>query len=470
MSNTVQGKWEGLNPEERLATARAIVRKKWPYVMSTIYGFIPQPMSQAIEEMMIARGQRPTLMTTKGMVLAYSKSYVMELDVEELASGLVHEAQHILRGFFERVPLIPDEHIPIYGIAADMPINQDLKDAGWKMRDEWVYPDKYGFPPGKTSEEYYELLLKKKPPKNKNPGMCSGSCNAPVEIEVILDSEKDDQGNVIGRSLAERKRIVRRTFEETKQHIETKGRGSVPGWMQQLVDIEYRPSRIPWPDRLQSVIREMTGPIISGGDDYSLKHPSKRSYSRGIARPGLTDQTIVPLFIVDTSGSMSVKQMMAGIHETIAVLTQFGIDEGFLCQVDASVAEEPRRVNLSDLSGSIEFKGRGGTDFGPGFRAAIKMHPRPDLIFYWTDGDGYAPKTPCPIPTVWGVVPHSHHTRRPAPWGTVVTITENEAHPDDDEDNFQKPLAPPAGYYDWDDEEEQKDIDTDMSEYESDDD
>jgi hypothetical protein len=90
------------------------------------------------------------------------------------------------------------------------------------------------------------------------------------------------------------------------------------------------------------------------------------------------------------------------------------------------------------------------------------MHPRPDLIFYWTDGDGYAPRTPCPIPTIWGIVPDTHYTRRPAPWGAVVTITDDEKHAADDEENYLPPHEPPQGYKGYDDEVEEP---TDMGEY-----
>jgi hypothetical protein len=155
---------------------------------------------------------------------------------------------------------------------------------------------------------------------------------------------------------------------------------------------------------------------------------------------------------------------MAGIDESIAVLQQMGIEEGWLSMVDAAVAMKPKRINFTDLMGEIKFLGRGGTDFGPGLRSAVSMHPRPDLIFYFTDGDGYAPRTPCPIPVVWGVIPYSHYTRRPARWGTVVTITDNESHPDDDEQSFKAPINPPVGYPGY--EEGETDEEPDPDEYE----
>src|SRR5580658_11247942 len=202
-----------LNPEEKLAVARATVRKKWPYIMSTIYGMIPRRESRF-----------PTMFITKGMVLAYNPKYVMEMSVDEVAAALVHESQHVLRGYFDRVLRIPEAERHIYMRAADLPINSDLKDAGWQTRDEWLYPETYGFPKGKSSEEYYEMLRKlPKPPPVSMLG--AGGCGSPNEmIEMELDREMDDQGNPVGRAPHERKAIIRQTMQEAKQHMEQRGR------------------------------------------------------------------------------------------------------------------------------------------------------------------------------------------------------------------------------------------------------
>lgn len=450
-------------PLEKIAVARAIVRKTWPYIMDTIYGMVPRASKNTIAG---------TIQISKGMVLSFDEDYINSLSKEVVASRLAHEASHILRGFFERVVLVDD--VRLYNIAADLPINSDLKKSGvWQMGDDGLYPSTFGFPDGKSTEEYYEMLKQKKQANDptlkailggKGKVGCGG-CACSDEDGEQLDEEKDENGNRIGRSAAERKNIVRQTVQAMKQHIEQKGRGNMPSAFAELVEMEHKHSRIPWRDRLAHIIRDLSGPIISGGDDFSMRHPSKRSYSRKLIRPGLIDQTLDPLFIVDTSGSMSPTQMMAGIDESIAVLQQMGIEEGWLCMVDAAVAMKPTRINFNDLQGAIKFQGRGGTDFGPGLRAAVNMHPRPDLVFYWTDGDGYAPRTPCPIPTIWGVIPHSHYTRRPAPWGAVVTITDDESHPDDDDNQLASPNQPPHGYPGY--EEGEVDQEPDLEEYSS---
>lgn len=490
-----------LTPGEKIAVSRQIIKRKWPYFMSTVHGLIPRPTENI-----------PTLCVTPGMVMGYNPGFVAEISLERLAAGIVHEASHVLRGYFGLLELVDEKDWDLLGIAADLPINDDLKAAGWDTASDWMYSASFGFPPSLTTMEYFDLLrterqkskdrLQKlidklsgesdgdgdgsgsggqKPGQKPGQqpgggggqgkgtpqqgqgqgqgqghshgkgGVGKGSCSGSKSLSSELDNEKNEDGKTVGRGAADKQRIIRQTIEETKQHMIEKGRGSVPSFLSELVDLEMKPSRIPWRDRIGWVIRETTGPIISGGDDYSMRHPSKRSHVRRLIRPGLVDCTPSVLFILDTSGSMSARQMRDGVDEAVAILSQLGIDEGFFCQVDAAVAEEPRKITLSELSQAIEFKGRGGTDFGPGFRAAMKMFPRPDILIYFTDGDGYAPRTPCPIPTIWAIVPRSHYTRRPAPWGLVVTITDDDKHPDDEEENFQAPLLPPANYEGWGD-------------------
>jgi predicted metal-dependent peptidase len=461
--------------------------------MSTVHGLIPRP-----------REDIDTMVVTPGMVMGYNPKFVAELSLERLAAAVVHEASHVLRGYFNLIDLVDEKDLDLLALAADLPLNDDLKTAGWDTAPNWMYSATFGFPPGKTTMEYFDMLRQerakgdklekllskllgdgdqdgggapgqqpgegggpgqgtpKQSPGQHGKGVGRGGCGGSKSLSGALDGEKDEDGKTIGRGSADRTRIIRQTIEETKQHMVEKGRGSVPSFLSELVDLEMKPSRIPWRDRVGYIIRETSGPIISGGDDYSMRHPSKRSHVRRLIRPGLIDCLPNVLFILDTSGSMSARQMRDGVDESVAVLSQLGIDEGWFCQVDAAVAEEPRKVTLSELSGAIEFKGRGGTDFGPGFRAAMRMLPRPDIIIYFTDGDGWAPRTPCPIPTIWAIVPRTHYTRRPAAWGMVVTITDDEKHPDDDEASFQPPIPPPTNYEGWGDGIDE----TDPAEYE----
>ena len=67
--------------------------------------------------------------------------------------------------------------------------------------------------------------------------------------------------------------------------------------------------------------------------------------------------------------------------------------------------------------------GRGGTDLRPPFEAQFLAKVRPDVVIYFTDGDGQAPNRPPLVPVIWCLTPLGH---RPAVWGREIRMTEGQ--------------------------------------------
>ena len=63
--------------------------------------------------------------------------------------------------------------------------------------------------------------------------------------------------------------------------------------------------------------------------------------------------------------------------------------------------------------------GRGGTDLRPPFEHQVLARIRPEVIVYFTDGDGPAPAMPPKVPTIWGLTAASV---APTQWGHVVHV------------------------------------------------
>ena len=69
-------------------------------------------------------------------------------------------------------------------------------------------------------------------------------------------------------------------------------------------------------------------------------------------------------------------------------------------------------------------KGFGGTDFRPVFKYIQKnMQAQPDLLLFFTDGFGDAPKQQPAYPVMWVL---THAGIRPAEWGRVVYFKKEE--------------------------------------------
>lgn len=420
-----------MSPEEHLAVGRALFRKKWPYAMSTLYGLVPVWTTDVV-----------SMANTPNMCLLINPEWLIKQSKEVVAAALAHEVSHVLRNFFLRVEGMA--HPETFNYGSDIAINEDLKRDGWVLGKDWLLAETFKFPLGKTGEEYYDLLLAMKdppgkkggkgkggsgtpdpnaPPGKHDHGIGQGHCRAPGAVGQKADQE-------FGRTPGDQQRILRQTAEEIKQHVQAKGRGSVPGFFSEWANAMDEPTRVRWQDKLTHLLRNATGRILAGGDDFSIRRPSKRSYCRGLLRPGLIDQQIVPFIALDTSGSMGEKELRVGLRETVSLCQQLGLDEAWFCQVDSAVAAPARLVTM-DFFNKVEIKGRGGTDFTPAFQEFDKVRPRPDILIYFTDGDGSVARTkPEGVEVIWAIVPSSYYRKRPAPWGHVITISDDPNQPD----------------------------------------
>ena len=441
------------SPEDKIALSRDYVSREAAYFSKILYGlrFVPVPGIG-------------TFATTPTLVTGYDPAYVEANMPDVLAGDIAHEIMHVLMEHFTRLSWCKDKKLA--NIAADLAINPDLRNAKkagkpvWKLHPTFVFPEHFDLPEGKTAEQYYKLLEdqkrkagggsnggKAKQPEEKSNGAGQGGEPDPNEGPpagervgagscggVANGVDPPGLAEVSGRSDVEVTALVMQTAKAIKDHAKAYGRGSVPGSLMGALSADRRRSKYNWRGALSSILRDCTGRIQSGGDDFSISRPSKRSFVRGIIRPGLIENLPIVAFVLDTSGSMGSRQIMEALTHVIAIFEALGIDEVWFAEADAAVAMNFRVVNMGFFQ-NLAIAGRGGTNFCPAFWAAQKLNPRPELIVYFTDGDGGAPAAPPPgMETVWCIVP-SYFNRRPAGWGHAVFIN----------DDPRRTLEPPYG-------------------------
>lgn len=117
----------------------------------------------------------------------------------------------------------------------------------------------------------------------------------------------------------------------------------------------------------------------------------------------------IVMAVIDTSASM-----VTALLEIIgAELSRLARDyQVTVVECDAEVLScYPYRGRIKTVVG------RGGTDLRPPFEAQFLARVRPDVIVYFTDGDGPAPSGPPPIPVIWCLTPCGS---RPATWGREI--------------------------------------------------
>ena len=414
--------------EIRMALARAATLQKAPYYAAVVHNFVFHPI-QGIG----------TMLCTKKMILGYDPEWACEGTVDELAADIAHECNHFLRRHFERGESVEDHGL--YNLAGDLAINPDLKNGGWSLCEKGnkaaVFPQKFGFPENLTTEAYYELLLQQKS-QNKSPstneradggsgqGIGQGHCgglagNAENEkLEKELDGIPD-----LGRSDTEINSAGHRAAGDIKEYAEQHGRSAIPASLLDSAARFTEESPIRWQDELASLIRDATGRMQAGGDDFSLRRPSKRSYVRGFLRPGLIESLPEVAFIRDSSGSMGAAQLTTAAREAYHIMAALGIEEVWFADADTQIAIPWARVGPTFFKNLTDAHGRGGTDFRPGIESATHLSPKPDILIYATDGDGTTTCMPPPdLTVVWAIVP-SHYNQAPATWGHTVIISDD---------------------------------------------
>ena len=194
-----------------------------------------------------------------------------------------------------------------------------------------------------------------------------------------------------------------------------RAQGNAPGAIEETIRQAHR-SILDWRSLLR---RYMTD---AARRDYSWSVPNRRFIDSGLYLPSMHSQGIDTIaIIIDTSASLpgeTLARFWAEVREITAELQPESI---YVLQVDA-VLQDAAQYPAGELPDSITIKGRGGTDFRPGFAWLHEQGVHPNCCLYLTDMecDSY-PDTEPPYPVAWvNWLPAGGPNR--APWGERIDI------------------------------------------------
>lgn len=176
--------------------------------------------------------------------------------------------------------------------------------------------------------------------------------------------------------------------------IEAKGGGSGAwsSFVQNILHPKIDPKVL-----LTMAIRQAVDQVSGGHDDTTYRRPSRRQSIGGVIRPSRV--ALVPRIcvIVDSSGSMSQKDLGYALGLIGKVLSGFRLRDGVQVMIgDARVQScekvfDPKRLAI---------KGGGGTEMDRLIVEAAKLTPQPQLIVVATDGVTGWPSQNVGVPTV----------------------------------------------------------------------
>ena len=192
--------------------------------------------------------------------------------------------------------------------------------------------------------------------------------------------------------------------------------GKVPGRVEETVKGAHA-STLDWRTLLR---RYMTDAAKS---DYSWSLPNRRFIDSGLYLPSIHSEGMETIaVIIDTSGSLPAATLAAFWAELREVAVEIRPESVIVLQVDA-VLQDAAEYAPDDLPDEIALKGRGGTDFRPGFEWLDEQAIRPAVCLYFTDMECSSyPEAEPPFPVIfcnWSEPPEDWNRE---PWGERIDI------------------------------------------------
>ena len=195
-----------------------------------------------------------------------------------------------------------------------------------------------------------------------------------------------------------------------------KAQGSRPGRIEETLRDAHR-SRLDWRTLLRQYL------VSAARDDYLWSVPNRRFIDAGLYLPSMHCEGLDTLAVlIDTSDSLDTATLATFWTELRAVAEALRPHTLAVVQVDTEV-QEATVHRFGDLPEELVVKGRGGTDFRPGFAWLDREGITPRCCLYLTDMecDRY-PESPPPYPVLWcnwGPVPPEYLRE---PWGERIDL------------------------------------------------
>ena len=197
-----------------------------------------------------------------------------------------------------------------------------------------------------------------------------------------------------------------------------KAEGKAPGGVEATVKGAHA-STLDWRALLRRYMTDTTR------RDYSWSLPNRRFIDSGLYLPSIRSEGIDAIaVIVDTSGSLPAATLAEFWAELREVATEIQPELVIVLQVDAAL-QDAAEYTADDLPDEIVIRGRGGTDFRPGFAWLDEQGIRPGVCLYFTDMEcsSYPETEPDFVPADAGsIIPNPPGDWNREPWGERIDI------------------------------------------------
>lgn len=315
---------------------------------------------------------------------------------EEQVGVFIHELHHVVLFHAERRK---GKSARTWNEACDMEINNALRRGSILLPKGALQPTDFGLPENQSAEFYYGAILQmKEEQRPQHPDHCEpgqGRCGSAAGDKEEFEPKPDPNGangaaqganggnqgkpQGIGKSDVEMQTMRKRVAEEVMKDM-----GNAPGNLVEWAKSILNPT-ISWQAVLRASVKRAVQVVSGGASDYSYSRTNNRTLDPDLILPSLITKKPVVACIVDTSGSISRKELDEALAEVAGVIRSHA-NRMTVMAVDASVREVYTVGTAASLSG-LKLSGGGGTDMREGIDYALKqVRPKPNIIIVFTDG------------------------------------------------------------------------------------
>lgn len=330
----------------------------------------------------------------------------------QVAIALLHEACHFFYKHFSQEMLKNlttkyGGNAKIMNLAGDLVINQhpeivkEIKNGMSILHpDTWDPP----LPQGKGIEFYYEEIMKQyqqqqqqgqgdqsgngtqgqgsgsgqQPPEHEHGGIGHGHCgsvaNGGIKEAWETGPEKSD---------AEISSTVKGIAKDILDYeSKNKGMGKIPADFVRMAEDVLTP-KINWFNALRDAVVTYEGARRGRHLETYNRIKTRYSTTGKYYTPGKVEPQNKVVIIVDTSGSMSKKDLQIALTESVSV-TKAISDSVDIISCDTRATDSGK---LTSTSKGIRLAGGGGTDMSDALKMSLDKKPYPTTVILLTDGE-----------------------------------------------------------------------------------
>ena len=383
-----RGKLEAM---DRLIQARISFQKEKPF-----FSFLTMQLN--LHEVKDGEMKYDTMAVDNNGNLYFNKKFVEGLSDSEVKGCLCHEVMHCA---LEHLVRINGRNPNVWNSSTDAIINNIILKDGLTVPAKGIIPNNdeinlYGKLikklSDKTAEEVYDKIYSKiRKDNNNDMKKMKDFINKNKDKNKGFDTHihkkngignKGKKGRGIGGNVPlsgdkDWKKILIDAATYAKQQ------GHLPAGMERLIG-EILETSIDWKGLLYRYVTALI-PV-----DYMWTKPSKKSRALGVYLPSVVKEHIDIVVAVDTSGSISQKELSQFMGEIIGIVKSFKNVDLTVIDCDARVNSVQKVKNASpdDIISEVSknLKGGGGTSHIPVFNWLNENLPNTKLLIAFTDG------------------------------------------------------------------------------------